>query len=81
MIRFKSMRMITQQTDGIIYPIQPNKPFMIVYFSENSNLMDDYPKLNIRRMDARVVVVPITKIPRVILTNDISRVYKKMGLL
>jgi len=80
MIRFQNMRLYSQQTDSIMYPINTSIPFMVVYFPENSNLIDDYPKLNIRKADIRVVVTPMTKIPRTILTNDNVRIFKQYGL-
>lgn len=80
MIRFNSMRMYTQISDGIIYPIQPDNPFLIVYFPENSTLIDDYPKLSIRKADVKVVVTPLTKFPRTILTNDLVKIFKQYGL-
>lgn len=80
MIRFNSMRMYSQVTDGIIYPINTSKPFLIVYFPENGNLIDDYPRLKIRKADIKVAVTPLTKIPRTILTNDRVKILKQYGL-
>jgi DNA-directed RNA polymerase beta subunit len=80
MIRFKNLIPVTQSTDGIIYQTDPANPFLIIYFPENSNLIDDYPKLNIRKTDVRIVVTPLTKLPRTILTNDIIKMFKQQGL-
>jgi len=81
MIQFKSLRQYTHVVNGLRFPRSTTEPFVLVYFSENSNLTDDYPKLNIRTIDARVVVVPVTKIPRTILTGDLRKVYRSFGLL
>jgi len=80
MIIFNNMKLYHQQTDGIIYPNQPNNPFMIAYFPENTELINDYPKLNIRKADVKIVVTPLTKLPRTILTNELVKIFKQQGL-
>jgi len=81
MIKFESIRPYTQVVDGIIFTPKPAEPFLLVYFSENSLLVDDYKKLNIRKMDIRIVVTPITKIPRTRLRPDTIKLFKQYGLM
>ena len=81
MIQYKSLTQYTRVVDGIRFPQDRNQPFVLVYFSENSSLLEDYTKLNIRRVDARHIVVPITKIPVTRLNSDLRNGYKKLGLL
>ena len=81
MIKLDSLRLYTQKVDGVIYTTKPAEPFILLYFPENSLLINDYPKLNIRRMDVRVVVTPITKIPRTRLQPETIKIFKNYGLL
>ncbi|MFW9871784.1 MAG: hypothetical protein ACFFG0_01695 [Candidatus Thorarchaeota archaeon] len=81
MLQYKSLVQYTRVVDALRFPQDPNEPFFLVYFSENSLLVSDYPKLNIRRVDARHVVLPLTKIPVVRLTPDIRNAYKQFSLL
>jgi len=81
MIRYDSLVQYTRVVDGVRFPQSLLEPYLLVYFSENSLLVSDYPKLNIRRVDARHVVLPLTKIPITRLTPDIRKAYKQNGLL
>lgn len=81
MIQFKTWRQYTHVVDGVRFPLNQKNPFVLVYFSENSLFFEDYPKLNIRRVDARLVVVPTTKIPRSYLTPDLRKKYLSFNLL
>lgn len=77
-MRFDNLRLYTQKVNRLVFPSDKN--YMIIYFSENSDLISDYPKLNIRRKDFRHVVVPNTRIPRTYLTPEIKKVYTSYGL-
>jgi len=81
MIQFKSLKQYTHIVDGVRYPIDPKNPFALVYLSENSNLLDDYMRLNIRITDVRQVVVPLTTVPRTRLTPDLRTAYRRYKLL
>ena len=81
MIQFKSWRQYTHVVDGVRFPQNPKEPFLLIYFSENSNLLDDLPKLNLRKIDYRVVSVPMTTVPRTRLTPDLVRAYRSMNLI
>jgi len=80
MIQFKGLRQYTHLVKGIRFPQKAAEPFVIVYFSENSLLVDDYPHLGIRSIDARYVVVPRTKVPRTWLAPDTKKLYRTYGL-
>jgi len=81
MIQFKSWRQYTHIVDGVRFPPNIKEPFLLVYLPENSSLIDDYTKLNIRRSDIHTVVVPITKIPRTLLTADLRKMYRMINLI
>ncbi len=67
-------------TDGLRYPSNIKNPFALVYFSENSTLIEDFPKLKILRQDIKYVMVPTTRIPRTRLTAEDKVNYKSVGL-
>jgi len=81
MIQYKSLVQYTRVVDGVRFSQNLDEPYLLVYFSENSLLVSDYEKLNIRRVDARHVVLPLTKIPITRLTPEIRSAYKQNGLL
>ncbi len=81
MIQFKSLVQYTRVVDGIRFPQNNKEPFLLVYFSENSNLIEDYPKLNLRLVDLKHVVVPLTKIPRTRMTPAFKKIYQQYKLL
>ena len=81
MIQFKSLVQYTRVVDGIRFRQNINEPFLLVYFSENSRLMDDYPKLNLRKVDAKHVVLPTTRIPITRITGAYRKIFKMLGLL
>ena len=81
MIQFKNWRQYTHAVNGVRFPQNNKEPFLLIYFSENSNFMDDYAQLNLRRIDFKVVTVPVTTVPRTRLTPDLVRVYRSMKLI
>jgi len=80
MINFKPWKQYIQVTDGVKFPVEIDKPYVIFYFSENSSFVEDYPKLNFRMIDFRNVVVPSTTIPRTRLTPQLLKQYRSMKL-
>ena len=80
MIQFKSWKQYTHVVDGVRYPIDPKRPFGLIYYPENSNLIDDFLKLNIRMTDVRQVVVPFTTLPRTRLTPNLRTSYRQYKL-
>ncbi len=80
MIKFNSLRQYTQRIEKINFPVDKKSPFFIVYMSENSSFIEDYPKLNMRLMDIRNVIVPVTKIPRTFLKPDDKKKYRALNL-
>jgi DNA-directed RNA polymerase beta subunit len=81
MIKFQSLTQYTRVVDGVRFLQNRDRPFALFYFSENSTLYNDYPKMKLKRIDARYVIVPITRIPVSRLTADARKVYKSFGLL
>ncbi len=81
MIQFKSWRQYTHMVDGVRFPQNTKEPFLMVYFSENSTFLNDYPRMNLKRIDFRLVVLPTTKIPRTRLTSDLRKLYRNYGLI
>jgi len=80
MIPLKAFRLYSHVVDGIMLPREAKRPIAIVYFSENSTFINDFNKLNFRPMDLRVVVVPYTKYPRTLLTNELRMKYREFKL-
>lgn len=81
MIQFKSWRQYTHVVDSVRFPQNVKEPFLLVYFSENSNFINDYSKLNLRRIDARIVAMPVTTVPRTRLTSEYRKLYRSLGLI
>jgi DNA-directed RNA polymerase beta subunit len=81
MINFDTLKQYVQKTNSIKFNQKPNEPFMIVYLSENSSLINDYPSLGVRPVDCRNVVIPVTKIPRTIIKPEDRQMYKTFGLM
>lgn len=81
MIQFKTLRQYTHKVNGIRFPKNTKKPVVILYFSENSTFVDDYPKLNLLRIDFRHVIVPVTKIPISRIQSEEKKGIKELGLM
>ena len=81
MIQFKSLRQYSSSVNGIIFPNKPGENFVLTYFSENSSLLKDYPRLNLRLMDFRIGVIPVTKVPKTRLTPELIKSYKHHGII
>lgn len=80
MKNFKTLKPV-QFATSLSFPQNPKNPYVLIYMSENSTFLQDYHKLNLRRVDAKIVVVPITKIPRTVLSGELIQAYKNIGLL
>jgi DNA-directed RNA polymerase beta subunit len=80
MIKFSALRQYVHVTDGIRFYNEPGKNYVLTYFSENSTLLDDYPKLNFKLVDAKINVVPLTLIPRTRLTLPLTKEFKRYGI-
>jgi len=81
MIQFKNWRQYTHVVDGVRFPQNAKNPFLFIYFSENSNFISDYSKLNLRRVDFRIVMVPLTTVPRTRLTPNLIKAYRSLKLI
>ena len=80
MLPFKILRQYTQVVDSIKFQLDPANPFLMIYLGENTSFLDDYTKLNIRKIDFRHIVVPLTKIPYSRLTGDLMKQYNKSNI-
>ena len=81
MQKFETLKQYTQVVNGIRFFVDPNKsPFALVYFSENSSLLEDFEKLNIKFTDVRDIVVPLTRVPRTRINPIMFKAFRKLGL-
>ena len=81
MIQFDNIPQYTRVVPAIRFKQNSKNPYLIVYFSENSDFINDYYKLGIRRQDVRNVVVPKTRVPVTRLETQTRELYKGLGLL
>ena len=80
MIQLKKLRLYTHVTNAIRFPNKPGENYIVTYFSENSSLVEDYPKLNLRPVDVKITIIPITRIPRTRINPPLIKAFKKIGL-
>ena len=80
-MQFDLIPQYTRLVRNILFKQDAKNPFLIVYFSENSNLFSDYPKLGFRIQDVRHVVVPRTRVPVTRLDPKTKALYKSLKLL
>jgi RNA-binding protein YhbY len=81
MIQFKSLRQYTNVVNGIRFPNVSKNNYVLTYFSENSSLLDDYPKLNFQLIDIKYNIVPVTIVPRTRLKLSLLKAFKNYGLI
>ena len=81
MIQFKNLRIYSHVVDGIRFPTDQKEKFVLTYFPENSELVSDYPRLNLRPVDARIVIIPYTIVPRSKMTLELKKKFKSVGLI
>ena len=81
MIQFQNWRQYTHVVDGVRFKQNAKEPYLLIYFPENTNFIDDYAKLNIRKVDFRIVSVPVTTVPRTRLTPDLIKAYRSLNLI
>jgi len=81
MIQFKNLLQYTQVVNGIRFPNIAKNNYVLTYFSENSSLIEDFPKLNFNLMDVKYNIVPITIVPRTRLKMSLLKAFKDHGIL
>ena len=81
MIQFLSLRQYTHVVDGVRFSQDSKEPYLLVYFPENTSLIEDYERLNLRKNDFRIVTVPVTTVPRTRLTPDLVKAYRSLKLI
>jgi len=80
LLKFDDIKQYTRVVSNIRFPQDRERPYLLIFFPENSTLLDDYTKLGIRNIDVKNVVIPITKIPRTRLLSDTRKLYKSYKL-
>ena len=80
MKQYKSLKVYSQVANSLSFQLEKNNPYILFYFSENALLLNTYPFLNLRNIDFRNIVVPVTKIPRTRLTSTQRKLYRQFGL-
>ena len=80
-MQFHMIPQYTRLVKKIMFKQELKTPYLIVYFSENSDLVTDYPKLGFRIQDVRNVVVPRTRVPITRLDAKQRALYKSIKLL
>ena len=79
MIEYKNFKIYTTITNSIHF--SQDKNFVIGYLPESGNLLSDYSKLNLRKIDFKYVVIPYTTFPKTFLVSSDLNKYKKLGLI
>jgi DNA-directed RNA polymerase beta subunit len=79
MIQFKNLRQYTHVVNAIRWLFKKN-PYILVFFSENTTLLECYEKLNILKIDVRNVIIPRTKIPVTFLTTKLKTAYRSLKI-
>lgn len=77
MKQFKNLKEFTPVAKKISFQIEDNKPYILFYYPENTLLLESYPSLNLRYIDFKTVIIPITKIPRTRLTGNIKNIFRQ----
>ena len=80
-MQFDLIPQYTRVVRDIRFKQNPKSPYLIVYFSENSNFFRDYEKLGFRKQDVRHVVIPRTRVPVSRLDPKSKALYQSLGLL
>lgn len=80
MIKFQNIPQYSRLVQGVRFDQKPDKPYAIIYFPENSSFALDYKKLGIMERDARIVVLPTSRIPFIRLTGEAKQIYQSIGL-
>ena len=75
-MQFDLIPQYTRLVKNIMFKPNAKTPFLIIYFSENSDLFTDYHKLGFRKPDVRHVVVPRTRVPVTRLDPKARALYK-----
>ena len=77
---FRDMKLY-QTTKSLKFLLDKSQPYNVVYFSENSTLVEDFRTLLLRPIDFRLVIVPVTIVPRTLPTESEIEKFRKLKLL
>ena len=82
MINAMKMKLFPYSTNQIAIPTNDDRPYNVIFMSENSDFLTVYPKLGIRRQFVKEVTVIPSKIPRLIVNTQMLMPYRKnLGLI
>ena len=82
MIPINNLKLFPIGTKEIAIPYRPPELINTVFFyPENTNLLEAYPKLNIKRMYLRKLLLVGSKYPKFIPTQKYSQLFREVGLL
>ncbi len=76
MLNVMKIRTYPFKTRAISVPTNEEKPYNVIFMSENSNFIKSYPKLNIRRQFVKKITILPFKNPRLIVTMKTLMPYK-----
>lgn len=77
MINVMKMKLYPYFVNQIAIPTNDDKPYNILFMSENSNFLETYSKLNIRRQFVKNVTIVPSKIPHLMVTTKDLMPYRK----
>lgn len=81
MINVMKMKLFPMFSRMISIPTNEEKPYNVIFMSENSNFTETYSKLNIRRQFVKRVTYFSSRNPRVISNMKLLLPYKQLGLI
>jgi hypothetical protein len=70
-----------QVVSQVYFPYTKSRPYLLVFFPENTMMLENYEALKIRRIDSFHVVIPSTVIPRTFLSAKLITLYRKKRLV
>ena len=79
MLFIDKLRLYTQTVTGFRIRQDPKDPHMVIYMSENSDIIHDLPYLKFKRSDLRYSVQPYMKRPLTYLTSKLRKFFKSNG--
>lgn len=80
MKQYKVLKPYSQVSKKLSFKLERDNPYILFYFPENTTLLETYPALDLRIIDFRNVIVPLTKIPRTRLTSTLKKLYRSLKL-
>ena len=79
MLFIEKLRLYTQVVPGFRIKQDSKNPYMVIFMSENSNIIHDLPYLKFKRQDLRYAVQPYMKRPLTYLNSKLRKFFKSNG--